>query len=128
MPEAQKAPPPPTKKSMEKEVHISKKEEQDRLDDLEKALKIYGGIRSKAAKILPMLEDVAKEIAQFQQHCSQVDALRTLRLTKKLVSEPMMKVVLGSRHQITQLIRVSERAEQSIEGIETEIIDPTLLR
>jgi len=128
MPEAIKGVSNPTRKSMEKEEHITKKEKEDRLNDLETALKIYGSIRSKSAKILPMLEDVAQEIAQFQQHCQQIPALRVLYLNRKLLSEPMMKIVLGTRHQLTQLIKVSERAEKSVDGIEIEIVAPQLLK
>ena len=128
MPVVSGKPQNPSRKSMEKEESIPERDKQERLDDLEKATKLYGNIRSKSTKILPMLDDVAKDILAFQYYCQQVPALRAVYLSRRLVSDPLMKIILGSRHQLKQLVKVSERAELNISGIEDEIINPGLLK
>ncbi len=107
---------------------LTDEEKQGRIADLAKATKLHQGVRAKAAGILPALDEMLRDLQQLHKHCEMTPTLRTLRLNRRLASDPLIRFVLAARVQLMELGKVSERAERNSGDIENDLLDPKLLR
>lgn len=106
---------------------LSDEEKQERVDDLEKALQLHRGIREKVAKVLPQVEDVFRDFAKLQEHCSRTQTLRLVRLGRVLMTDPLFKLALGARFHLQRLNKISEVAERTAGDVEKDLLDPTVV-
>jgi hypothetical protein len=108
-------------------LEISDEEKQERIDDLDKALKLQRGIREKVAKVLPQVEDILQDFAKLQDHCAKTQPLRIVRLGRVLMAQPLFRLALGARFHLQRLNKVSEIAERSAGDIEKDLLDPEIV-
>ena len=59
---------------MEKEEHITHKEKQDRINDLDQALKIYREICLKSDQVSPVIDMMVQNVVKLQQCCKRIPA------------------------------------------------------
>ena len=117
-----------SKKDMEKEEYITDREKQDRIYDLKQALKIYNEACLKLDKISSPMDEIIGNILKLQQYCKRTPSLRSVYLSQKLSIEPLVELLLRSKNQLFEFKRISERAKRGLGDIETDIINPKLLR
>jgi hypothetical protein len=117
-----------SKKDMEREEHITLKEKQDRLDDLDQALKIYREICSRSDQVSPIIDTMIQNITKLQQYCKKIPALRAIYLNQKLSIDLLTRLLLNSKSQLFEFKKVSERTRRNLDGIENDILDPKLLK
>ncbi len=106
---------------------LSEEEKQERLDDLEMAFKLHKGIREKAAKVLPQIEEIFRDFAKLQDHCSKTQSLRIIRLGRILMTDPLAKLALAARFHLHRLGSTSERAERNAWDMARMILDPEIV-
>jgi hypothetical protein len=105
---------------------LSEEEKQERIADLEKAFQLHRGIREKVAKVMPQLDEIFRDFAKLHEHISHTQTLRLARLSRLLMTDPLVKLVFGARNHLQRLTRLSAHAERNSGDVEKDILDPSL--
>ena|SRR5271157_2072686 len=108
-------------------LELTDEEKQERVADLTKALQLHRSIRAKVANVIPQLEGILQDFSKLQDHCSKTQTLRLVRLGRVLMTDPLIKLALGTRFHLRQLNKISEHAERNAGDIEKDLLDPSVI-
>jgi hypothetical protein len=117
----------PRKEERDRKLH--ERELQERQDDLETALKLYGSVSNALSEALPILDKARADTEQLRQLCVKNPVLRAAMVSRRL-AVPAVGTDLRDLHfKLSIIARSIERASLSRRSELEEVIrDPGLLR
>jgi hypothetical protein len=124
MPKAGKRPTDDPRKIPE----LSDQEKQERIGDYVQALERYRGIRAKAEKILPTINEIIQDCQKLEQDCGRNPVHRALRLNRKFMILNIAKLAASAMHTLADAASMQKRGDRNCGDIENDLLDPALLR